>query len=111
MNSDPKILSQQHALSAIEPILREISALEYDGAAGLAEAAERVVLVHGERVGLWIYREPPSQTSIRVVVQLAVDHGKFLLFFRHGQSFAEGLEFTRNGVPRRLSDDELYDYT
>ena len=110
VNSPQNILTQDDAATVIQPVLNQIASLTYDQAASLAPVNVQSVHVGLVAADLTVYRDSLPSGACKVVVQLSVDHGRFLLFFRHGQSFAEGLEFTRAAEPRRLREDELYEF-
>ena len=105
------VLSTTDASAVLEPVLQQVAALGYDAAKGLASVEEREVEAGVGTADLTIYRELHDDGAVLVVAQLSVDQGRFLLLFRHGQCFAEGLEFNPAGACRRLREDELYEYT
>lgn len=104
-------LSKDDASAVIEPVLRSLGRLSYSDAAELPQVETRVVSAGAGEAELTIYREACAGGALRVIVQLTVDHGRFLLLFRHGQTFAEGVEFSLAQEPRRLREDELYSYS
>jgi hypothetical protein len=99
-----------YATSALEPLLREFASLNLAQVASLPEVEERKLQGLPAGASLWVYREDEANGTIRVIAQLSVDHGRFLLVFRQGQVFVEGLEFSGTSDVRRLRQDELYEY-
>lgn len=105
------IFSKSDAAAVLEPLLNQFTELDYEAARSLRQVDVRQIELSGGTASLTIYRIEQVDGAVRVVAQLAVDQGRFLLIFRQGQCFAEGIEFHPSQPPRRLRTDELYEYS